>query len=151
MSGSDPSSAPAELLPADLSRHPGGRRVRKRPISVHVDFAVTEQMVETLEGPVPAHAGDAIVTGTEGERWPIGRARFDAKYEPLPPTRHGEPGRYSPRPLLVWALQMDVPFAVQTSKGGILQGHPGDWLLDYGDGSRGVVASEIFRVTYEPV
>jgi hypothetical protein len=30
-----------------------------------------------------------------------------------------------------------------------LSGHPGDWLVDYGDGSLGIVAKNIFATTYE--
>jgi hypothetical protein len=31
----------------------------------------------------------------------------------------------------------------------ILRGQPGDWLVDYGDGSLGIVAHDIFSTTYE--
>ena len=30
-----------------------------------------------------------------------------------------------------------------------LRGHAGDWLVDYGDGSLGIVARDIFATTYE--
>jgi len=30
-----------------------------------------------------------------------------------------------------------------------LHGHPGDWLVDYGDGSLGIVSRTIFPTTYE--
>ncbi len=150
MSEGDRHGGGAGWSPADLSRAPGALQVRRRPVPVQVDFAVTEQVVHTLEGPVPAHAGDAIVTGTRGERWPVSRARFDAKYDPVPPLPRGQSGRYSPRPLRVWAVRMEAPFVVPTTKGGMLQGRAGDWLLDYGDGSRGVVADAIFQDTYEP-
>lgn len=29
-----------------------------------------------------------------------------------------------------------------------LHGAPGDWLIDYGDGTLGVVSAEIFAATY---
>jgi hypothetical protein len=32
-----------------------------------------------------------------------------------------------------------------------LNGRPGDWLVDYGDGSLGVVSPAIFAVTYDLV
>ena len=45
---------------------------------------------------------------------------------------------------------MQEPFEViladEVSK---LSGHPGDWLVDYGDGSLGIVADDIFATTYE--
>ena len=147
---SDESAPAASTPPADLGGQPQARHVRKRPVEVTVEFASAEQMVQTLEGPVPALPGDAIITGLSGERWPVGRVRFDAKYDPVPPVQRGQSGRYSPRPLPVLALQMAAPFEVHTSRGAVLQGRAGDWLLDYGDGSRGVVAADIFDRTYEP-
>jgi len=32
-----------------------------------------------------------------------------------------------------------------------LTGQPGDWLVDYGDGSLGIVSQAIFAATYEIV
>jgi len=32
-----------------------------------------------------------------------------------------------------------------------LKGQPGDWLVDYGDGSLGIVSQAIFATTYEIV
>jgi hypothetical protein len=32
-----------------------------------------------------------------------------------------------------------------------LRGQPGDWLVDYGDGSLGIVSPAIFAATYEIV
>jgi hypothetical protein len=32
-----------------------------------------------------------------------------------------------------------------------LRGQPGDWLVDYGDGSLGIVSRAIFATTYEIV
>lgn len=132
-----------------LSRHPLALRVRKRPIPVQVEFAQVSMTVTTLEGPVPADAGDAIITGISGERWPVPRARFHDKYAPVPPLQAGQPGSYLAKPKVVLALQMALEFSVTTSKGATLTGKPGDWMLDYGDGSNGVVAQDIFSGTYE--
>lgn len=38
----------------------------------------------TLEGPLFVTAGDWIVTGLKGERYPVKPDIFEAKYEPLP-------------------------------------------------------------------
>jgi hypothetical protein len=32
-----------------------------------------------------------------------------------------------------------------------LKGRAGDWLVDYGDGSLGIVSPEIFTTTYEVI
>ena len=47
---------------------------------------------------------------------------------------------------------MTEPFDVLLADGvSRLHGRPGDWLVDYGDGSLGVVTNAIFGVTYEIV
>ena len=94
--------------------------------------------------------GDAILTGVEGEQWPIEREKFDASYEPVAPTCPGEDGRYVKKPISVWALQMDEPFFVTVSwSNDRLEGQAGDWLLQYGEGDYGVVKNSVFQKTYE--
>jgi hypothetical protein len=105
--------------------------------------------VQTREGKVHAHAGDAILTGTKSDRWRVSRAKFTEKYEPLAPTRAGQDGRYAALPIRVAAVRMREPFEVILADGvSVLAGKPGDWLVDYGDGSLGVIAPEIFTATY---
>jgi hypothetical protein len=128
------------------------RRVeaRKRSVRVGVRFADAECAVQTAEGTVHAKAGDAILTGKAGEHWRVSRAHFARKYEPLDPTRAGEAGFYRALPYRVLALRMNEPFEIELSDGvSRLNGRAGDWLIDYGDGSLGVVAASIFADTYE--
>jgi hypothetical protein len=136
----------------DLRGDPKAIRVRKRPLQTEVAFAHAPGEVLTLEGPVRHAAGDAILTGVQGERWPIGRAAFDATYEPVPPTRAGEDGRYRKRPLVAWARRLDAPVTVEVGPDADpISGGPGDWLVQYGPGEFGIVAAGIFAETYEPV
>ena len=59
-------------------------------------------------------------------------------------------GIYEALPILVDAVQVPFAFVVRTREGGdLLQGIPGDWLVDYGDGSLGIVGEAIFRDSYE--
>ncbi len=133
----------------DLVTHPDARQVTKRPVPLAVTFADRARTIPTREGDVRCTAGDAIVTGVGGERWPIPKQKFEQTYEPLPPTCMGRPGHYRKRPLKVWALQMDVPFFVEVSwGGGRLEGKPGDWLLQYGPKDYGVVSADVFAATY---
>ena len=142
--------APLSVDAAMLRSDPAARRVRKRPVPVSVAFAASDGTVRTREGEAPVVRGDAIITGTRGERWPVARARFDAKYEPVPPGRPGDPGPYRPRPLTVLALRVRCPFRVAIDGGRAhLEGVAGDWAVDYGDGSLGVVSAAIFDDTYE--
>ena len=136
--------APALLADA---RH---RAAHKRRQQYEVRFATQAGSVATLEGPVPVAAGDAVVTGSAGEQWPVARARFGAKYRPLPPLPFGRDGRYESLPLPVLVLQPGQPFEVELADGRArLHGQAGDWLVDYGDGSLGVVAAALFDAMYE--
>jgi hypothetical protein len=115
-----------------------------------VRFAPASCTVQTPEGLVHAKAGDAIVTGTAGETWRVSQARFSHKYRPVPPIAAGEAGPYMSLPNRILALQMDTPFKVVLADGvSHLTGRAGDWLVDYGDGSLGIVTQAIFATTYE--
>jgi hypothetical protein len=108
--------------------------------------------VQTAEGLVHAKPGDAIITGIAGERWRVSRAHFGQKYRPLPPTRDGDPGTYVSLPNRIAAVRMNRAFNVLLADGqSQLTGREGDWLVDYGDGSLGIVSHDIFMITYEIV
>jgi len=128
-------------------RHIAARKFER---VVHVRFAPAACTVQTPEGLVHAKAGDAILTGTAGETWRVSQARFLHKYRPVPPLDAGEAGPYMSLPNRILALQMQSPFEVLLADGvSRLTGRAGDWLVDYGDGSLGVVTQAIFATTYE--
>jgi hypothetical protein len=130
--------------------HPHRVIARKRTLQFHVVFTDVPCVVQTAEGPVPASPGDAIVTGTAGERWPVPPGRFQATYRALPPTVAGQAGIYMSLPNEIMGVPMTEAFDVLLADGtSRLHGHRGDWLVDYGDGSFGVVSRAIFPDTYE--
>lgn len=122
----------------------------KKPRIVNVTFAAEAQVIDTMEGPVHCAAGDAIVTGIHGERWPVRRARFEEKYRAVLPTVLGQAGAYQTVPTRVLALRLDqatrviLPDARST-----LAGAPGDWLVQYAPGDMAIVGADIFPATYE--
>jgi hypothetical protein len=122
---------------------------RKYERVIHVRFAPAACTVQTTEGIVHAKAGDAIITGTAGETWRVSQAHFAKKYRPVPPTVAGEAGPYMSLRNRILALQMLEPFEVVLADGSRLRGRSGDWLVDYGDGSLGIVNQAIFATTYE--
>jgi hypothetical protein len=134
-----------------VGAHPQRVTARKRVQEVEVRFAHEPCSVQTREGTVHARPGDAIVTGTAGERWRVSRAHFSNKYRPASPAvREGEAGTYVSLPNSILAVRMTEGFEVVLADGiSRLKGQPGDWLVDYGDGSLGVVSPEIFSSTYE--
>lgn len=59
-------------------------RVRKKPVEVEIEGPLSEeQVVETMEGELTASPGDYIVTGVEGERYPIDPEVLLETYEPV--------------------------------------------------------------------
>ena len=136
----------------DLRTDARACRVRKLPAAVTVEFAAADGNVETLEGTVRHTAGDAILTGVNGERWPVRREAFAKSYDPVPPTEAGQPGTYVKRLATALALRLRTVMTVPVGRhDDTLQGRPGDWLLQYEDGSHGVVCDSIFSATYERI
>jgi hypothetical protein len=116
---------------------------------VIVEFAVAAGTLESAVGTNRYAVGDALITGTTGDRWCVSRDRFDAKYAAEEPTQIGQPGNYRNRPLPVRARCMDVPFCVRRSAGGdVLHGKAGDWLVQYAPGDHGIVAQDRFARVY---
>ena len=128
----------------DLSQEPDAFETAKKPIPLNFRYAEDGETIETKEGPVNANAGDAVMTGTEGEQWPIPRESFEQTYDIL------EPGVAAKKDIPVFAKEMQEPFQVKvTWSDDLLQGEPGDFLVQYGPGDYGVVGREIFRKTYK--
>jgi len=128
----------------NLSDDPDAFETAKRPIPLEFRIAEKDEVIQTKEGPVKASAGDAIMTGTEGENWPIPGDKFEQTYDDL-----GD-GTAAKKNIPVFAKQMAEPFQVKVSwSNDLLQGEAGDYLVQYGVGDYGVVGREIFGKTYE--
>jgi hypothetical protein len=116
---------------------------------VTVEFAVASGALESAVGTNRYAAGDALLTGSTGDRWCVSRDRFDAKYRAEPPTQAGSSGRYRNLPAAVRAKRMAVPFSVgRTAGGDLLSGAAGDWLMQYAPGDFGIVAGARFNAVY---
>ncbi len=133
-----------------ISHHPRRVWARKLFHEIQVQFTPVPCTVQSREGVVHARPGDAILTGISGEHWRVSRERFAEKYRPVPPTVAGEPGRYASLPYRIMAVPMSEAFEVLLADGvSRLRGSAGDWLVDYGDGSLGIVSPPVFATTYE--
>jgi hypothetical protein len=116
---------------------------------VEVTFAVNDGEIITRVGPNHYHAGDALITGSTGDRWSVSRERFEAKYVAVAPTGAGCNGRYRARPIAVWAKQMSEAFTIVREAGGdLLSGETNDWLLQYAPGDFGVAENARFVRVY---
>lgn len=143
------------------------QQAQKRPIPLQVHFATEADLArtdgafnagyirtnETAVGDrgVRFVPGDAIVTGTRGEQWPIQRDKFEATYAPSQEGgAFGTDGLFHKVAGPVPVRCMDEPFSVSASWGE-LTGGPGDYLVQYGPGDFGIVSTESFGDTYELV
>ena len=118
---------------------------------VQVAFAKEPGELISLEGPNRYQPGDAIITGSTGDRWVVSRARFDPKYEPLQAGTHGQDGAYRNIPGVVLAKRMNEAFSIARSTGGdVLHGAAGDWLMQYAPNDYGIVQQARFAQVYRP-
>jgi len=132
----------------DLEKDTSAGRYIKEEI-VTVRFADEAGSVASREGANRYAMGDALITGSTGDRWSVSRDRFDAKYEPIAPLLHGQPGAYRNKPIPVWAKQIQAPFRVQRIAGGdVITGNAGDWLMQYAPGDYGIVDNTKFQKVY---
>lgn len=123
---------------------------RSRPVQVQVEIADRAQTIDTLESAVPCQPGDAILTGGQGERWPVPAAQFRQKYQPAPGQADGVSGRYTKRVTEVQAAQLHAALQVPLSDGrGALSGQAGDWCVWYSPTDRAIVAADLFATLYE--
>lgn len=137
-----------ELKNVDLSCDAAAALYVKDEI-VAVVFAATAGELASREGPNRYSAGDALITGSTGDRWSVSRLRFEAKYQSVAPLPAGADGPYRARPVPVCARQMTQAFSVARCAGGdLLQGAAQDWLLQYAPGDFGIVQDARFRQVY---
>lgn len=136
----------------EIGGHPRRVVARKLEREVQVRFAREACSVQTNEGLVNARVGDAILTGINGEHWRVSQARFPDKYQPAQSTNAGDDGAYISLPNKIFAVPMTSAFQVLLADGeSRLSGQADDWLVDYGDGSLGIVSKRVFSDTYEIV
>jgi hypothetical protein len=140
-----------ELNNIDLRNDPHAALYVKNEV-VQVCFAKSDGELISQEGPNRYSAGDAMITGSTGNRWTVSRERFDAKYEPVAPVKANEDGAYRNKPMPVLAKQLHEPFSINRSAGGDrLRGRAGDWLMQYGPNDFGIVEKNRFEQVYQRV
>ena len=139
------------LSDIDLGTDSGAARFIKTEV-VQVVFALVSGELISLEGPNKYQVGDAIITGSTGDRWSVDRHRFDAKYQAVAPTVDGQDGAYTAKPVPVLAKQINEPFTAARSAGrDVLCGEAGDWLMQYGPGDYGVCGKSRFERVYQKI
>ncbi|EGQ3181107.1 hypothetical protein H0731_000307 [Staphylococcus pseudintermedius] len=59
-------------------------KARKKPVVVDAEKAKKTTFIDTLEGRMKAEKGDWIITGVNGEQYPVKPDIFKKTYEVLP-------------------------------------------------------------------
>ena len=137
-----------ELGCPDLASDPATIRVAKNEV-VQVEFAAAAGALGSAVGLNRHEAGDALITGSTGDRWCVSRDRFDAKYRPCGDSPVGASGAYRNIPVTVLAKQIPLPFHIARRPGGdVLEGRAGDWVVQYGTDDYGVVDAARFASVY---
>lgn len=121
-------------------------KFRKKPITVKAVKVEEELIVNTLEGGYPAKIGDYIITGIDGEEYPISEHRFMETYESTT-----EPGVYIKKALPVFAYCIGDQEIEITKGDGNLFASKNDWLIFYSVGDCYPCKPSIFFKTYEPL
>jgi hypothetical protein len=139
------------LTHINLERDPKAHQYQKDEV-VSVVFAKQIGQIASREGANRYAIGDALITGSTGDKWSVSRDRFDAKYLPVPPLQHGHDGEYRNIPIPVYAKRMDAAFSIERTAGGdVIHGKPDDWLMQYAPGDYGIVESAKFAKVYRLV
>jgi PGDYG protein len=136
------------LLNIDLANDLAAATYVKDEI-VDVTFAKEWGEIMSSVGLNRYEVSDALIIGSNGDRWSVSRDRFDARYLAVAPTVVGDDGRYRAKPSNVFAKQMAAPFSIARSAGGdMLRGKANDWLLQYAPGDFGIVDNDRFQRVY---
>ena len=56
-------------------------QARKKPVIVNAYQTSKKIKIKTIEGILTAQPGDYIVTGIDGEQWPVKKTIFEKTYE----------------------------------------------------------------------
>lgn len=122
----------------------GAQKVYKIPNPVKYQTARHGGTMETLEGPVNYQAGYKIMTGPEGEKYPIPSEKFEELYDD-----HGN-GSAVPKKIVKYAKLADHDGSLKTSWGETLEytAH-NDYIIKYASNEYGVVKRDIFAKTYQ--
>ena len=65
-------------------------KFRKKPVVIDAFQTDKEMFIETLEGTMHAEAGDWIITGVQGERYPCKPDILEKTYEPAEAEEHDQ-------------------------------------------------------------
>ena len=114
----------------------------KYPVAIQYDTATGPGTIETLEGPVRYVAGHKIITGPNGEQYPVTPIKFAAYYD------DNSDGTATPKAIVKKAKLADHDGVLHTSWGDLEYKRGQDIIVRHAPGDYGAVKRDIFAKTY---
>lgn len=115
----------------------------KNPTKEKYEIAIKPGTTNTLEGPVKYAAGHYIMTGPQGEKYPISPEKFKALKNDL-----GN-GICIPKKIMKVAKLADHDGVIHTPWGDLNYTAGNDYIVKHGPNDYGVVKKDIFMQTYD--
>lgn len=130
---------------AERHQEDNGRLFAAKPVRIQAYKLISDELIETLEGLEQARAGDWVITGIRGEKYPIAEDRLFAKYKRI------SQNEFEKIPVQVRARQTDCSVDLPSSWG-VMHADVADWIVtDLDTGDKRVVSGKLFEDLYEPV
>ena len=114
----------------------------KNPIPISYEVAKTNHTINTLEGPVECKKNHIIITGPEGEKYPMSKTKFDKLYTDVTDTTA------TPKKIMKTAKLADHDGVIETNYGNLKYTKNKDYIIRHGKNHYGVVKKSIFNKTY---
>lgn len=120
----------------------------RRPIILTAERVFEQQTIETWEGRRTAYPGDFVMTGTEGEHWPVTAESFDRLYDIIAQDDDGRTVRVQKKPLNVPCYQVYQPidFIIRAEP---FHAEAGYFLIYYSADDIYPCAPDVFFDTFE--
>jgi hypothetical protein len=120
---------------------------RKKPVELYALRVRQEQVIDTWEGTRTAFVGDYLMTGIQGEHWPVPGDKFEELYDIIE-QKTDDTLKVRKRIMEVPVCQIyhDLTFS---GNGEDFNAHTGDFIIAYSDGSCYPCVPDVFFETFE--
>ena len=119
-----------------------GFKTWKNPIPVPYEIMAEPGEVQTLEGPIKYESGDYMMTGPNGEKYPITPEKFASLYD----SSSNE--QAIPRKIEKIAKMADHNGVLHIKRGDLHYTAGNDYIVRHGAGDYGAVKKDVFAKTY---
>lgn len=116
----------------------------QKPVELKAEQLTEKTTIHSLEGDVIGNPTDWLITGVNGEQWPVRDEIFKKKYE-----KGSKEGYWRKKPIECKCYQLKEKKPWTTWNGDKMIAEPGDWMIVQPDGSESSIKDDIFKKTYQ--